>query len=603
MSEYEPLSQDLSQTIPPDALTQALDGFSQRLTQKPSKVLRQLPSKWIPENFLIPEPRDPITGSWYFEPGPIIITEFQGRLVDAALATRFVDGTAQELFKYTTLILSTIKKSGKSTLAAASGLYVLEHTPYGEGYCLANDGSQGSDVLYGPIKRCIELHNIHGGLYKKVKAYGNSIKLPNHAEMGWLPCDAAGNAGKEPTVTLWSEIWGFETPVKRKLFSEMTVPPTRFGRSVRIIDTYAGYSGTSLLLWDLYQQAVKEGQPHPDFLDVKSRGEYVVWENPAAGIFCYWDHEPRMAWQMGSEGNLYYQQEARILEPLEFKRLHNNDWISPIGSFIQPEQWDACKDTTIPPLDERTPLVVCIDAAETNDCAAIFGISRHHDLPDTDVSVRVGKIFKPEGPTGTILLEPTVGRTLLQWGLTYNIMVVVYDAYQLAKLTQDYRRGSLTFTPDELLELLNGWGEQGLNLEQALAKYQAAVQRWYYKYSQQTERAVADKFLWDLIVHRRIHWNPNDQDNDIAPRGDVETLTKHIKQAGADGSGGKYRLEKLSNTLKIDGAVAVAMGSEMCLRLNISDPVAGLAERAAAGEMTYEEYMRLLRERTVISNG
>lgn len=578
------------------------------MTTKPSKVQRPLPSKWLPEHYLIPEPRDPVTGAWSAGPGPIILSELQGRIADAAFAMRFVEETAQELFKYTTIILSTIKKSGKSTLAAGCGLYVLQHTPYGEGYCLANDGSQGSDVLYGPIRRCVELHNEYGGIYKKVKAYGNSIRLPNHAEMGWLPCDAAGNAGKEPTATLWSEIWGFETPVKRKLFTEMTVPPTRFGRSVRIIDTYAGYSGTSLLLWDLYQQAVKEGQPHPDFLDLKSRGEYVVWENPAAGIFCYWDHEPRMPWQLGSEGKMYYQQEARILEPLEYRRLHNNDWISPVGSFIQPEQIDACKDTTIPlELDPRTPIVVTIDAAETNDCAAIFAFSRHHEFPDTDVSVRLGKIFKPEGPTGTILLEPTVGKTLLQWGLRYNIVVVGYDAYQLAKMTQDYRRGSLTFTPDELLSLLNEWGRAGLTLEEALDVYRGAVQQWYYKYSQQTERSVADKFFFDLIVHRRFHWNPNDTNNDIAERGDAETLIKHIKQAGAGAANGKYRLQKLSNTLKIDAAVAAAMGSELCLRLNIDEPETYDEDTLAAsfrrGELDYDEYVRLIAEQIARSRG
>lgn len=563
--------------------------------------MRPLPSKWGQENFYIAEPRDPVTGRWSTEPGPIVLSELQCRLVNEALATRFVEDVQAELYKYTTIIWSTIKKSGKSTIGSMAGNYVMEHTPYGQGYCLANDGVQSNDILYGPIQRNIELHNKYGGIYKKVKAYSDKVKLPNHAEIGSLPCDAAGNAGKEPTLTLWSELWGFETPIKRKLWSEMTVPPTRFGRALRWVETYAGYSGTSLLLWDLYEQAVKQGQPHPDFLDVTSRGEYVVWVNEAAGIFCYWDHEPRMAWQMGNEGRMYYQQEARILEPLEFKRLHNNDWISPVGSFVQPEQVDACKDTTIPlELDSRIPLVVAIDAAETNDCAAIVGVTRHHLFPDTDVSVRLCKIFKPEGPTGTILLEPTVGRTLLQWGLNYNIIVVAYDAYQLAKFTQDYRRGSLTFTPEELMSFFEEWGKVGLSMEEALDMYRSAIQRWYYKYSQQSERAVADKFLFDLIVHKRLHWNPHDTNNDIAERGDAETLIKHIKQAGAGGPKGQYRIQKLSNTLKVDGTVALGMAAELCLRLNLDNPTVddsdALRSSMDRGEITYDEYIRLVAE-------
>jgi hypothetical protein len=565
-------------------------------------VKRPLPSKWLQEHFYIPEPRNPYTGDFSDEPGPIILHEMQGRLVDEALST-----DDRGLYKYTTVIYSTIKKSGKSTLASGAGLYLIHHTPFSHGYCLANDGVQSEDILFGPVNTCITLHNKHGGIFKGVKAYSDNVKLKNNGTLESLPCDAAGNAGKEPTISLWSELWGFETPVKRKLFSEMTVPSTKFGRALRWIETYAGYSGTSLLLWDLYQQAVKQGQPHPDFRDISSGGEPVVWINEAAGIFCYWDHEPRMAWQLGDEGRRYYLQESRILESAEYNRLHHNLWISPIGSFIQPELWDACADKTLQPLnDDRTPMVVAIDAAETNDCACILGVTRHPVRFETDIAIRKCKIFKPGGPAGTILLEPTVGRTLLQWGLKYNIIVVCYDAYQLAKLTQDYSRGSLTFTPDELMEILQQINETASTPAEALEKYQRAVQRWYYRYSQQTERTIADKFLFDLIAHRRIAYNPDDLNEDIAARGDEETLTKHVKQAGAGGGKGQYRIQKLADTLKVDGAVALSMASELCLRLNLDGAASTeeeLVEQVSRGRISYEEYLRQVQERINISHG
>lgn len=550
------------------------------------------PSQWLSEHFYIPEPRDPDTGDFY-GPGPIILSETQARILDEALSR-----DARNRLKYSTIIYSTIKKSGKSTLASGAGLFMMEHTPYGQGYCLANDGKQSEDILYKPIWTCIDLHHKLGGIYKKVKANKDSVQLPNRSMIGALPCDTAGNAGKEPTISLMSEIWGYTTEVKRKLFGEMTVPITRYGRALRWIETYAGYKGQSDLLWDLYVKAVKQGIPHPDFLDLSSGGEPVVWINPSAGIFCYWDHEPRMAWQMGEEGEKYYQEEAQVLIPGEFRRLHKNEWVSPTGAYLDaPEQWDACADRSLPALQPREPVVIALDAAETNDCASILAVSRHPLRPDTDIAVRACRIFQPP-PGGAIHLESTLGKTLLSWCLGMNVMVVAYDKYQLTKMVQDYSRGNVIFSNEELMQMLRDFGEDPKSVEEAIDRYRRAVQVWYYKYSQQTERNVSDKFLYDLIVHRRLAWDPTDLNYDIAPRGDQETLTKQIKHAGSDDSKSK-RLIKLADSLKIDAPVTLSMASELCLRLNISEPVASpgeLLQQYNKHEISYDEYLRRVAE-------
>jgi hypothetical protein len=525
-----------------------------------------------------------------YDPGPIRLKEHQKRIIDEALFRR-EDG----LFKYTTVIYSTIKKSGKSAIASGAGLCVAEHYPYGHVYCLGNDGKNSNDRLFNPIRTCLTLHNRLGGMYKGVRASRAEVILPNNTKIEAIPCDAAGEAGGEPTMTLFTELWGFDTEAKRRLFTEMTIPSTRFGRSIRWIETYAGYSGVSDLLEGLYEQAVKEGQPHPDFLDLTSAGEPVVWVNESAGIFCYWDHEPRMFWQLGTEGARYYQQEAKILVPSEFSRIHENRWVSPSGSFVQAEWWDACQDTNIPPLiDSSVPVVVSIDAAETNDCAAIVAVTRHPLRPETDIAVRACKIFKPSGLTSTILLEPTIGFTLLMWALKWNIVVVGYDAYQMAKMAQDYKRGNLTIDPDKLLRLSQEIGVT--RTEEALQLFKKVIQRWYCKFSQQGARAVADKQLYDMIIHQQLAWNPNDRDGDISPRGNEETLTKHIKQAGSSSVKGQYRIEKLSQTMKIDAAVALSMAAELCLRLNITNnELKNETPRLAiAHDLPYEEYARRL---------
>lgn len=557
--------------------------------KKPSKPIIPRPSEWVGEHFYIPKPRDPVTGAFY-SAGPIRLSTLQARIIDEALS-RNENG----LLKYTTVIYSTIKKSGKSALASAVGLYMAEQVPFGHVYCLGNDGKNSNDRLFTPMKTCITLHNRMGGLYKGIRASRAEVVLDNGTKIEAIPCDAAGEAGGEPTMTLFTELWGFDTDAKRHLFTEMTVPSTLFGLSIRWIETYAGYSGVSDLLEGLYEQAVKEGIPHPDFLDITSEGEPVVWTNEAAGLFCYWDHEPRMPWQLGSEGERYYQQEAKILDPTEFRRIHKNQWVSKTGAFIQPEWWDACQDQDIKPLTDSTvPVVVAIDAAETNDCAAIVAVTRHPLRPDTDVAVRACKIFKPSTLTSTILLEPTIGFTLLLWSLKWNIVVVGYDAYQMAKMAQDYKRGNLTIDPDKLTKLSAEIGAS--KTDEALQLFKKSIQRWYCKFSQQTGRSVADKQLFDMIVHRQLGWNPNDNDTDIAARGNEETLTKHIKQAGSSSSKGQYRIEKLSDKMKIDAAVALSMASSLCLRLNLTNKETEIQTPRIdrAQDLTYEEYARRL---------
>jgi phage terminase large subunit-like protein len=512
------------------------------------------PSEWLEKYFWIPEPRDPVTDMLY-PPGPIRLVEHQRRIIDEALSRK-----PNGLFKYTNIIYSAPKKSGKSTLASGVALYLTYHTPYGKIFCLANDGKQADDRLMGPILQCIDFHKANGLLLKDVKTIPSEAKakLSNKAVIEAIPCDAAGEAGSEPTGVFLSEVHAYTSLPKRKLFTELTIPPTKWGRAIRWIDSYAGYMGVSVLLWEIYQEAVLNAVPHPDFLDLTSEGEPVVWINEGASTFCYWDHEQRLM----RDVEAYYQQEARMLTPSEFERIHKNRWVSALGSFVQPEWWDACQDESIGPLlDNKTPVVIAVDAAETNDCAAIVAVTRHPKYPETDIAIRACKIFRPIPGKSVVILEDTIGKTIQEWGKKWNIVCIAYDAFQMAKLVQDYRRGQVTLDQNDI----KGMNDEEINAY--IKEIQRAIQRWYFRFSQQTTRSIADKQLYDMIVNQQIHWNPNDRDSDITPRGNDETLTKHVKQAGVDQTKGQYRIKKLSNDLKIDATVALSMAAERCMTL------------------------------------
>jgi hypothetical protein len=577
------MSYNVSQQESETLLARSLINLAERFEEAASERAI-IPSEWLEEHFLIPEPIDIETGE-VLPPGPIRLADHQKRIVDEALSKR-EDG----MFKYSTVIYSCPKKSGKSAVAAGVNFFMAATNPYSRTYCLANDGKQANDRIYGPIRDCINLHRKYGGKFQdSPKPKLVELFLHNGTKIEAIPCDAAGEAGSEPLVTTWSEIWAYAgNENKRRLWTEMTVPPTKYGRAIRWVESYAGFTGVSKILEQLYDVATKEGVPHPDFTDLKGRdGEPVVWVNEPARIFCYWDTVPRMVWQ----NDEYYQEEAAIHEPSEFERVHRNQWSSPGGLFVKEAWWNACRDKSIPDeLDTYTPVVLAIDAATENDCAAIVAVTRHHDNPASEVSIRACRIFKAL-PNQSIILSQTIGKTIQEWGeLGWNIVCIAYDAYQMKKLVQDYERGIVEIEP-ELIEQLSPE-----ELEQYLKEKRDTVERWYYEFGQQKPRAIADKQLQDMVLAGQVHWKPGMLGVDV-PDLDYsgETLSQHIKQAGKAVNKNHTRIVKLSETLKVDAAVALSMASERCLALDLDiklESEESLRNKYLQGQIDHNQYVQ-----------
>lgn len=559
-----------------DALAELAGQFEDSLKEE-----EELPADWMEKHYLVPAPRDPITGE-ILPAGPIRFTDHQKRIINEALSKN-----EKGNLRYVTVLFSAPKKSGKSAIASGVGLYMARKIPYAQIYCLANDGKSSRDRLYGPMFRCLMMHKQRGLDLKDTKVNLTEAYFENFAHVEAIPCDASGEAGSEPTATLWSEFWGFDSEAKHRLFTEMTVPPTLYGRSIRWIESYAGFIGVSNLLWDMYHLGVKQGTPHPDFLDLRGRdGEPVVYVNETAKMFTYWDTVPRMPWQTDE----YYQQEASILDDSEFQRIHRNQWVSDKGTFVDGSQWDACQNKLIPPLPigSDVPVVLGVDAAVSGDCAAIVAITRDPFLPETDTAVRYCKIIKPS-PGKAINIEKDIGGEIRKLSKWWNIVCVAYDAYQMESTAQSYRRGAVAIAPDELENMSPKEAEAYLEQESR------AAQLWYYKFGQQAPRGVADKRLYDMIINRQIHWNPDDRDSDIAPQGDRETLTKHIKQAGAKNDGKQRRIEKLAEDSHVDGSVAASMANDRCMELNLDNRelfADNIMRQLQKGDITYEEFQK-----------
>lgn len=538
-----------------NAMQQLVMGLQQEVRKQEEK-----PSEWIERNFWVPDPRDPVTGEFDGRPGPIKLAQHQKDIVNEALS-RKDDGK----LKYSTIIYSAPKKSGKSALTSAVIMYMAHTNPYSSLYCLANDGKQANDRLYGPISKAYDLHRSGRGPLADERPTMLKVRLNNGSQIEPLPVDAAGEAGSQPLGTFWSELWGYETPNKRKMWTEMTIPSTLYGHAIRWVETYAGYKGVSELLEQLYQTGFVEGEPHPDFLHLQGRDGPVVRTNERAGMFVYWDTEHRMPWQTKE----YYTVEASILPATEFDRIHNNMWVSPQDNFIREEWWDACESFDLPILQSSTtPVVVGIDMAETGDCAALVAVTRDPFNPDSGVAVRAVRIFNPKRLGGIIDQEKDVRPVIEEWAAKWNIVCWVYDPREMSKMAQDLTRDGLG---------------------------------WFRKFGQTNPRAVADKALYDMIISRQIKWNRETTEGDVGYAGDAhhDTLRKHITLAGANTNNESRRLVKLSNTTKIDAAVALSQASQICMELALNNDelnVEKLIRQYQRHEISEDEFTRRVRQ-------
>ena len=385
-----------------------------------------------------------------------------------------------------------------------------------------------------------------------------------------------------------TELWGFEDPAAVKFFHEMTPPPTK-ADSIRLIETYAGFDGESLLLKSQYDLGLAGRQLTAGELaeiteveigcfqeSSKPDDPVPIWINEGAGLFMYWDsglQARRMQWQRGEEGARYYAEEEQKLPPPTFHRIHMNEWVGGEGDFIPMGAWDKCYDPNLSFFEpgDKTPAVLAVDAATTGDCFGVVLVTRHPDPKrHNDPAIRACRKWDPKERGGKIDYEEPEAfiRTLLHGGcirghpqyppfrkpaeecdhasraracekcceacaagqlvLPYNIIEVAYDPYQLESMMGRMYKESINCQP----------------------------------FSQQRDRMIADSMLYDVIINGQLAHNAQNGDQ----------LREHIINCGsrqAKEEDTKLRIVKKSADRKIDLAVATSMGTRRCLYLLI----------------------------------
>lgn len=473
------------------------------------------PVEWIEREFYIPETRRPIT-----------LAEYQKKALREALSL-----DDKGLFRYSTIIWSDIKKSAKTSISAAVVDWLLANMPYASTKFVANDLKQADSRAGRMLATNFKLHPREG---VKSTPSGYKIEYPNGSISESVAIDPSGEAGGNDNVVAFDELWGAHEKAKETMWTEMTLSPTKFGKSFRWVSSYAGYLGESNLLWNLYLQGVDQDAQFP------GQGKRFDWcyefdpplecyYNDAARLFCLWNTVPRLDWQTPA----YYAQESTsITITSEFERIHRNRWATAVQSFIPIEWWDACEVDELPPLEEGQYLIDALDGAITFDCFGKVAVSRHGDK----LAVRIIKKWSPpkggsiqfvnlQDPDDPAYPEGAIRQTARK----YNVLEFPYDITHIDDMCSRLRRS-------------------GVGL--------------FKKFSQNADRKIADKGLHDLIASRGILWSRKTEG--------WQDLREHMMNANAEVTNEKtMRIVKRAPTLHIDLVVCLSMASARALHYRI----------------------------------
>ncbi len=461
-----------------------------------------------------------------------------------------------------TKLYSCPKKSIKTTISAVIAQWVPE-TWNGKQECifLASDAEQSKGRGYAAFRDSIE----QNPRYDKDRRmlYGpnkeelwrvtdrGATYLPDNSFLKPVSSDFAGEAGGNPTATFYTELWTWRLVKDQKLYSEMTVPPTR-PEGFRFIDTYAGYSGESSVLWSVWRRLEDEGYqltvddvpawkalfPDEDKLPI-----YIHMPSRTIGYIDQGPQAHRFPWQQGEQGAIYYQQErAAALNEAEYFRLHENMWADPFQALMPIQWWDNCLDSTLTPDTERSASVVSCDASVTHDCTAMNRWTRHPVIHQ-DTVLREEAVWDPEKLGHEMDYDSTILPQLVHWSRRHNIVQVTYDKHQLKYLMDRVSYGTCGDIPmpDGSIATLRALPTRALN--------------------QNTERLVSDTMLVTMIRDRKIHHD-----------GTCPVFREHLLAAGSHHDlheNTKQRIVKRDDVSKIDDVIAGSMGNYETLRLGI----------------------------------
>jgi phage terminase large subunit-like protein len=323
------------------------------------------------------------------------------------------------------VVLSEPKKSGKTFVAALLALWWALTRHHTEVILVANDEEQATGRVF---KTAVDLIEHNKALEGECEVYTSQIRMHNGTTITPISSDFKGAAGSRHSLCIFDELWGFEQEKARRLYEELTPPPSEASAWLLIV-TYAGFLGESGLLESIYQRGMSGRRVDK---------ELECYENDE--LFMFWSHTARQPWQ----DEKYYEQQRKILRPAQFERLHKNEWLSSESRFIDPSIWDQ---NVLPGLenDPTGALFIGIDASVKHDSTALVCVK--YAAESDSLVLADHRIWVPSADS-PMDFEATIEFYLRRFdGWRTSIEKILVDPFQMHRTVTTLQQAGLPIEP------------------------------------------------------------------------------------------------------------------------------------------------------------
>jgi phage terminase large subunit-like protein len=359
-----------------------------------------------PLSFITEILRDPETGK------PFVLLDAERAFLEHAYQ---IDDSGRLV--YPEQLYGAPKKSGKTGFAA---MHLLTTTlvfggRFAEGYAIANDLDQAQGRVFLAARRICEA-SPH--LRRECNITQTRIEFPHTgAVIQAIGSDYAGSAGANPVISSFDELWGYVSERSRRLWDEMVPSPVR-RISARLVTTYAGFEGESVLLEELHKRGLAQPQVGTDL-------------HTGDGLLMFWSHTPVAPWQT----ERWLADMRRSLRPNQYLRMIENRFVTTESPFVDMADWDACVTPGLSPTLMATalPVWIGVDASTKRDSTAIVVVT--FNKAAQRVVVVNHRIFQPSAKE-PLDFEATVEHTLRELVRRFAVRGVFYDPYQMAAVAQ-----------------------------------------------------------------------------------------------------------------------------------------------------------------------
>ncbi len=331
---------------------------------------------------------------------PLIFEPWQQAFWDEAL--EYDQDSGRRLYQQVGLGLP--RKNGKSAMASAAGIYMLDSWGEGEAspQVLVGAGARAqAGVVMG---QSIDMVRNSPLLLDRLKHRKYSIECPrNGGIMRSLAADAPLQHGLNPSCNIIDELHAHKGG---GLFTALTTGTGAREQPITLWITTAGVAGEGILA-DLYDSMFTGSGT------LERRGSLLIYRNPAAGTLIFWygadkdaDIEDPAVW-MGANPASWRDEASMAAEfaslrdrgaLLEWRRYHLNQFVGFEATWLPDGKWAGGISDV--PLNVALPVGVGIDKSPTGDVGAIVVAQRQGDR----VVVRF-EIFAPEAATGMASTE------------------------------------------------------------------------------------------------------------------------------------------------------------------------------------------------------